>query len=286
MLSSEHMERSQNLLYLLWLIAKWGCFFKFTRPQVTSGIDRQMIKWAELDHPQSYGTKCTAGRNRPLSLSGKIWQHPHDCFGSDTVANFGCLPLRATVKTLPNFRSKRKWWVRHERDRTISVTFWNDYRWLPIQILILCFFKQSELHATGTCSKQQIAWPTFLHVCRAYPHRKTHARLFWILSWVRLEFLMGRLAQREYHLLLVSTFRLDNKSPLYYFSHCVLCDSEPLAIIRFEPIGQLLGSFARIAREAASGDVLPIDYSRVVNNVLPCCNRLFGFFGCPNSIWQ
>jgi hypothetical protein len=108
MLSSEPMERSQNLLYLLWLIAKWGFFFKFTRPQVTSGIDRQMIKWPEPDHPQSYGTKCTAGRNRPLSLSRKIWQHPHDCFGSDTVANFGCLPLRVTVKSLPNFRSITK----------------------------------------------------------------------------------------------------------------------------------------------------------------------------------
>lgn len=54
-------------------------------------------------------------------------------------------------------------------------------------------------------------------------------------------------------LLLVTTARNTwqiNKSLFCHFSDCILGDSAFHAIIGFEPIGKLLGAFARIAREA------------------------------------
>jgi hypothetical protein len=62
---------------------------------------------------------------------------------------------------------------------------------------------------------------------------------------------------------------LNSQCLFHYFRNGVLVDSTLLAVIRLNPIGKVLGSFARIAREAASGDVFPIDYSRIVNDVLP-----------------
>ena len=63
---------------------------------------------------------------------------------------------------------------------------------------------------------------------------------------------------------------LNYKSSLYHFSDCILGDSALLAVIGLEPNGKSPGTFARIARDAASGNVFPIDYSRVVDDVLPC----------------
>ena len=92
------------------------------------------------------------------------------------------------------------------------------------------------------------------------------------------EYRGGRLVQ---HLLgtVARNIRLDNKSPPYHFSDSILGDPAFLAIIGFEPIEKLLGAFARIAREAASGDVFPIDYSRVVNDVFPRCYLFSSLFG-------
>src|SRR3989442_1040506 len=77
----------------------------------------------------------------------------------------------------------------------------------------------------------------------------------------------------------VTNVRLNYKSSLYHFSDCTLRDSAPFAVIGFEPVGKLLGAFARIAREAASGNVFPINYSRVVYDVFPCRYRLSRLFG-------
>ena len=77
----------------------------------------------------------------------------------------------------------------------------------------------------------------------------------------------------------VRSSRLNYKSSLYHFSDRILGNSALLAVIGFEPIGKIPGAFARIAREAASGNVFQIDYSRVVHDVLPRRYRLPGLFG-------
>lgn len=78
---------------------------------------------------------------------------------------------------------------------------------------------------------------------------------------------------------LIRNVRLSRKSSFNHFSDCTLSDSARPAVIGFEPIGKLLGAFARIAGGAASGDVFAINYSGVVYDVFPCCRGLSGLFG-------
>jgi hypothetical protein len=61
----------------------------------------------------------------------------------------------------------------------------------------------------------------------------------------------------------------------YHFGDRIFGDPKFLAIIGFKPIGKLLGAFAGIAREAASGNVFAAYNSCVINDVFPCRHRFF-----------
>lgn len=77
----------------------------------------------------------------------------------------------------------------------------------------------------------------------------------------------------------VGNARLDYQSSLYDISDCISRDSALSAVVGFEPIGKFLSAFARFARNAASGDVFSVNYSRVVYDVLPCRYRFSRLFG-------
>src|SRR5437867_1790056 len=78
---------------------------------------------------------------------------------------------------------------------------------------------------------------------------------------------------------LVRNVRLNHENSFSYFSDSIFSNSALLAVVGFEPIGKLLSAFARIARNAASGNVFAINYSRVIYDVFPCRYRLPGLVG-------
>ena len=79
----------------------------------------------------------------------------------------------------------------------------------------------------------------------------------------------------------IRNVRSSFESSFNHFTDGILSNSAPPAVIGFEPIGKLLGAFARIACGAASGDVFAINHSGIVYDVFPCRRGLSGLFGRP-----